>query len=110
MFLTIYRIVANVFSCVLRRIIGNLIVFSFFFFAILIPVCFIRVTLYAYIRQQSCMVVAKVNELGYGYHLNDIYTTALAYAYDITITCPSRRGLHKMLLICNNFGKKLDSF
>ena len=29
---------------------------------------------------------------------------ALAYADDISITCPSRRGLHKMLVLCNNFG------
>ena len=31
---------------------------------------------------------------------------ALAYADDITITCPSRRGLHKMLVLCNNFGNE----
>ena len=29
---------------------------------------------------------------------------ALAYADDITITCPSRRGLPKMLVLCNNLG------
>ena len=28
---------------------------------------------------------------------------ALAYADVITITCPSRRGLHKMSVLCNNF-------
>ena len=31
---------------------------------------------------------------------------ALAYAYDITITCPSQRGIHKMLLLCSNFGEE----
>ena len=39
-------------------------------------------------------------------HLNGIYMGALAYADDITITCPSRRGLHKMLVLCNNFGNE----
>ena len=33
---------------------------------------------------------------------------ALDYADDITITCPSRRGLHKMLILCNNFGNEND--
>ena len=28
---------------------------------------------------------------------------AFAYADDIIITCPSRRGLHKMLVLYNNF-------
>ena len=27
---------------------------------------------------------------------------SLAYADDITITCPSRRGLQNMLVLCNN--------
>ena len=31
---------------------------------------------------------------------------ALIYADDITITCPSQRGLHKMLVLCNNFGNE----
>ena len=31
---------------------------------------------------------------------------ALAYADDITITCPSRRGLHILLILCNNFGNE----
>ena len=38
--------------------------------------------------------------------LNGIYMGALAYADDITITCPSQQGLHKMLVLCNNFGNE----
>ena len=29
---------------------------------------------------------------------------ALAYADDITITCPSRRELYRMLVLCKHFG------
>ena len=31
---------------------------------------------------------------------------ALAFSDDITITRPSRCGLHKILVLCNNFGNK----
>ena len=51
-------------------------------------------------------LLLKLKESGYGCHLNGIYMGALAYADDITITCPSRRGLHKMLVLCNNFGNE----
>ena len=51
-------------------------------------------------------VKKKLKESGYGCHLNGIYMGALAYADDITITCPSRRGLHKILVLCNNFGNE----
>ena len=51
-------------------------------------------------------LLLKLKESGYGCHLNGIYMGALAYADDITITCPSRRGLHKILVLCNNFGNE----
>ena len=51
-------------------------------------------------------LLLKLKESGYGCHLNGIYMGALAYADDITITCPSRHGLHKMLVLCNNFGNE----
>ena len=35
---------------------------------------------------------------------------ALAYADDITITCPSRRGLHKMLVLCTILEMKIILF
>ena len=54
--------------------------------------------LYNYIDK----LLLKLKESGYGCHLNGIYMGALAYADDITITYPNRRGLHKMLVLCNN--------
>ena len=40
---------------------------------------------------------------GIGCHLNGTYCGALAYADDITISCPSRRGLNRLLYICHSF-------
>ena len=40
---------------------------------------------------------------GIGCHLNGTYCGALAYADDITISCPSRRGLNRILYICHSF-------
>ena len=36
------------------------------------------------------------------------YVGALSYAYDITLLCPSIRGLNKMLDICNSFADMYD--
>ena len=35
--------------------------------------------------------------------MNNVFIGALAYADDITIICPSLRGLNKMLEICNEY-------
>ena len=35
--------------------------------------------------------------------MNNVYMGAPSYADDITIICPSIRGLNKMLKICNEF-------
>ena len=35
--------------------------------------------------------------------MNGCYTGALSYADDITLSCPSIRGLNRMLEICNTF-------
>ena len=45
----------------------------------------------------------KLKKSRYGCHLKGIYMGAFAYVDDITITCSSRCGLHKMLVLCNNF-------
>ena len=37
--------------------------------------------------------------------MNNVYMGALSYADDITIICPSIRGLNKMLKICNEFAQ-----
>ena len=39
-----------------------------------------------------------LKESGIGCHLNGTYCGALAYADDITISCPSRRGLNRLLI------------
>lgn len=48
-------------------------------------------------------LLMKLQESGYGCHINGIYTGALSYADDITISCPSITGLNEMLKICHNF-------
>lgn len=45
---------------------------------------------------------------GIGCHINGIYTGALSYADDITLTCPSIRGLNSMLDICYTFALDHD--
>ena len=40
------------------------------------------------------------------YIINGCYTEALSYADDITISCPSIRGLNRILEICNTFAAK----
>ena len=37
--------------------------------------------------------------------MNNVYMGALSYADDITIICPSIRGLNKMLKICKEFAQ-----
>ena len=37
--------------------------------------------------------------------MNNVYMGALSYADDITIICPSIRGLNKMLKIRNEFAQ-----
>ena len=37
--------------------------------------------------------------------MNNVYMGALSYADDITMICPSIRGLNKMLKICNKFAQ-----
>ena len=49
-------------------------------------------------------LLLNLKESGYRCHYKGIYMGALAKADGITITCTSRRGLPKMLVLCNNFG------
>ena len=49
-----------------------------------------------------------LKESGIGCHLNGTYCGALAYADDITISCPSRRGLNRLLYICHTFALSND--
>ena len=43
-----------------------------------------------------------------GCHLNGTYCGALAYADDITISCPSCPGLNRLLYICHSFALSND--
>ena len=95
-----------------------------------VPFCIIRILLDAYTRQQArvlwntctsdyftisnCVKQGAVlstillKESGIGCHLNGTYCGALAYADDITISCPSRRGLNRLLYICHTFAQSND--
>ena len=49
-------------------------------------------------------LLIKLKLSGFGCSLNNTYIGALSYADDITLLCPSIRGLNKMLSICYEFG------
>ena len=44
-----------------------------------------------------------LRDFGVGCKINNCYTGAISYADDITLSCPSIRGLNRMLDICNKF-------
>ena len=48
-------------------------------------------------------LLTLVKQSGIVCHLNGTYCGALAYADDITISCPNRRGLNRLLYICHSF-------
>ena len=48
-------------------------------------------------------LLLDLKHFGYGCHLGDTFTGVLSYADDITLICPSLRGMHCMLKICSDF-------
>ena len=48
-------------------------------------------------------MLVQLRESRIGCHINNAFTDALAYADDVTIICPSLRGLNKMLEMCNEY-------
>ena len=46
-------------------------------------------------------MLIRLRESRIGCHINNVFSGALAHADDVTIICPSLRGLNKMLEICN---------
>ena len=44
-----------------------------------------------------------LRDSGVGCKTNNCYTGAISYADDMTLSCPSIRGLNRMLDICNKF-------
>ena len=45
----------------------------------------------------------ELKQSGYGCHINNTYMGALSYADDIILSCPSIRGLNRMIKICSIF-------
>ena len=45
---------------------------------------------------------------GYGFQLRDTFTGVLPYADDITLICPSLRGMNCMLKICSDFAENFS--
>ena len=45
----------------------------------------------------------RLQRTGIGCHVGDVYSGALCYADDLTLLCPSLRGLNTMLQICADF-------
>ena len=45
----------------------------------------------------------ELKQTGYGCHINNTYMGALSYADDIILSCPSIRGLNRMIKICSIF-------
>ena len=53
-------------------------------------------------------ILCKLKRSGLGCRMGNSYVGALSYADDITLLCPSIRGLNKMLDICNSFADMYD--
>ena len=45
----------------------------------------------------------ELKQSGYGCHINNTYMGALSYADDIILSCPSIRGLNRIIKICYFF-------
>jgi hypothetical protein len=53
-------------------------------------------------------LLINLQKSGIGCCIDNIYVGALAYADDITLLCPSIRGLNKMLGICSQYASEND--
>ena len=103
-----------------------------------VPFCIIRILLDAYTRRQARVLwntctsdyftISKQGSVlspillsiyidrllillknsGIGCHINGTNCGALAYADDITISCPSRRGHNRLLYMCHTFALSND--
>ena len=51
------------------------------------------------------VLLKRLESSGIGCHIGNHYTGAVAYADDLTLLCPSRMGLQKMLHICEDYGR-----
>ena len=53
-------------------------------------------------------LLVELESSGLGCYVGNQYTGALAYADDITLSCPTRYGMQKMLDICENYAKNYN--
>ena len=50
-------------------------------------------------------LLVMLRTTGIGWHLGSAYSGALSYADDITLLCPSVRGLNEMIVLCCEYAK-----
>ena len=50
-------------------------------------------------------LLLDLKQSGYGCHIGDTFTGVLSYANDITLICPSLRGINGMLQFCAKFAE-----
>ena len=50
-------------------------------------------------------LLLDLKQSGYGCHIGDTFIGVLSYADDITLICPSLRGINGMLQICARFAE-----
>ena len=53
-------------------------------------------------------LLVMLRTTGIGCHLGSAYSGALSYADDITLLCPSVRGLNEMIVLCCEYAKEYD--
>jgi hypothetical protein len=53
-------------------------------------------------------LLIRLRDSGLGCRIKDEYIGAIAYADDITLICPSIRGINTMLKICKNFADEFE--
>ena len=65
------------------------------------PFCHLCCLIYTYI-------VVNFENSDIGCHIGCYYVGSIGYADDVTLLCPTRHGLQKMLNICETFGSKYN--
>ncbi len=52
------------------------------------------------------VLLDKLQSEGYGWWIGNHYYGSIGYAYNLKLLSPSIHGLHKMTIICEEFGKE----
>ena len=53
-------------------------------------------------------LLKRLKESEYGCYIGNTYFGALSYADDVTLLCPTKSGINRMLKIIDNFSKEFD--